>query len=102
MCIRDRAYAVLVVSLTRIIAGYHYLGDILVGGLIGIIIGIIATPVFARLARALWNRIAIGDSVLARRDIGYAFLFLMTFQFATMFNGARLIAGEFVGFVTGG
>jgi undecaprenyl-diphosphatase len=81
-------YVALFVAVPRIYTGMHYPTDILAGAFIGV--------AFAALANRFWRQSAI--SGLARRWLDvhsasfYSAFFLLTFQVATLFDGARSVA----------
>jgi undecaprenyl-diphosphatase len=87
-------YVALFIALPRIYTGMHYPTDILAGAFIGV--------VFATLANRLWRESAM--SALARRWVDehpssfYSAFFLLAFQVATLFDGARGVLA--VGFRT--
>lgn len=95
-------YAICVVSLSRILVGYHYLGDIVVGGVIGVVLALLLTKPLTGLVSRGWSALARRESRIVRPEIGLALLFWVTFQFATMFDGARKIGGSAASFLTGG
>lgn len=82
-------HAMFVVCLPRVLIGFHFASDIVVGAMIGMTASILVTPLFFRL---------LANSRLVRsmpENILYPFVFLITFSFGTMFNSVRAF-GEIV------
>ena len=79
-------HVILMVSLPRVLVGKHYASDILVGLAAGIAIGWLLFPLFAHLTANAWGRI---PAKWRRPDVGYLLLFLVTYEIATNFDGAR-------------
>lgn len=78
-------HAALFVCASRVLFGLHFLSDVVAGAILGMVIAFALMPVLARLVqkqgeRRDWN---------IRPQVEYPLLFLVTFQFATMFDGAR-------------
>lgn len=84
-------HAAIVVCLSRVLLGLHFVTDVLVGAVIGIILGLVLVPLIARGLRWLASRSPGIMRVVTRPEIGYPVIFFVTYEFATMFNGARLI-----------
>jgi len=81
-------WAVLVVGLPRIYAGYHYVSDVLAGALIGIlIVGLIWTVLPVR--RVVAHAERLSETYPGLFGVG---LFVLVFWFATMFADVREIA----------
>jgi len=82
------SYVFLVISMPRLYLGFHYPTDILGGALIGIVL--------ALMARAKLFCGWVGRFIMPwlNRSPGsfYAFLFILTFQIATLFQSVRWIA----------
>lgn len=87
-------HAAVVVCLPRILIGFHYASDILIGGLIGITASLVVTPLFSKLLK--------GISFISRTPerFIYMLIFLITFSFATMFNSIRSV-GEIMKSLSG-
>ncbi|MGR3344183.1 MAG: phosphatase PAP2 family protein [Paracoccaceae bacterium] len=80
------AHALLVVLVPRIIIGLHWPSDIIAGAILGAAIAAVALPVLARRAsHSGWANLADHKA-----ELFYPFMFLVTFQVATMFESARL------------
>lgn len=88
-------HATFVVCAARVLVGAHYLSDIVVGAIVGTAIAVIVMPVLARHIQKQRDK----HRWSLRPEIGYPLLFLVTFQFATMFDGARNIVGILVDFL---
>lgn len=78
-------HAALFVSMPRVLYGFHYLSDIVVGAILGIVISAAVMP----LALATLRRHNHDLKWKPPARIGYPLLFLITFQFATMFDASR-------------
>lgn len=81
-------HAVLLVSLPRVLVGKHYASDVLAGLAVGAAIGWLLFPLFVRGITAAWAKV---PAHWRREDLGYPLLFLVTFEIATNFDGARRI-----------
>lgn len=81
-------HAVLLVSLPRVLVGKHYASDVLAGLAVGAAIGWLLFPLFVRGIAAAWAKV---PAHWRREDLGYPLLFLVTFEIATNFDGARRI-----------
>lgn len=83
------AYASLVIAFARVYIGYHYPTDILGGALIGA--AVVGLANYAPLREKITRPAMIWLDRHASSF--YAFLFLLTFQIADVFDSARLVAG---------
>lgn len=90
-------HAVLLVSLPRILVGKHYASDVLAGLAVGAAIGWLLFPIFQRGIAAAWTRV---PATWRREYLGYPFLFLVSFEIATNFDGARRILRALHGALT--
>ncbi|MGR3463755.1 phosphatase PAP2 family protein [Limimaricola sp.] len=79
------AHALFVIAAPRVILGFHWPSDILVGGLIGAALALVAVP--------LLRRVLLGTGLLdwleARPGFSYPLMFLVTHQLGTMFTSTR-------------
>lgn len=76
-------HAIIVISAPRFLVGIHYISDLIVGGILGILLSFLLMPRIESCIptiRKLYNPPNI---------ILYPFLVIATFNFATMFNGIR-------------
>ncbi|MDX1780328.1 MAG: phosphatase PAP2 family protein [Thalassovita sp.] len=80
-------WAVFVVSLPRIVGGFHWPSDILVGAMVGGGLALVLVPPLTRFVR--WARII--PFFHERKPIGYPLLFLATFEIAQMFHATRAV-----------
>lgn len=87
----------LIVCLPRVLIGKHYVSDILAGLAVGVVIGWMLFPLLVRWIAAAWARV---PKEWARADLGYPLLFLVTYEIATNFDGARRILRGIVGVLT--
>jgi len=83
------AWSIFIICLPRLFAGYHYASDIIGGAIIGILVALlIARPIGAKLL----------PYVLAAEKknaaLFYAGFFVLSFEFATMFNDVRHTVSE--------
>lgn len=85
-------HAALFVCSARIFLGLHFPSDVIVGAVVGVTIAFVLLPSLTRFTERLRRK----DFWRLRPEIGYALLFLVTFQFATMFDGARDLAGRLI------
>lgn len=83
------AHAVLLVSLPRVLLGIHYPSDVLVGGALGAMVALIVAP---RLRGWFATWLARHPRLCRRPDLMVPLLFVVAFQFATMFDSLRLAA----------
>lgn len=81
------AWAVLFTTLPRVVLGLHWPSDVLVGGLLGAAISL----VFLKPVTRLVERSRIVPFFEKREAIGYALLFLVTFEAAQMFDTVRQV-----------
>jgi undecaprenyl-diphosphatase len=81
------AYAIIVIALPRLYLGFHYPSDVIVGGLIGMVIAIVANSDTPRRYIAgpmlQWLHASPGSF--------YALLFLLSFQISVLFEDGRNI-----------
>lgn len=84
-------HAAIVVCLSRVLLGLHFVTDVLVGAVIGIILGLALVPLIARGLKWLASRSPGIMRVVTQPEIGYPVIFFVTYEFATMFDGARYI-----------
>lgn len=78
-------HAALLVCAARVAFGLHYLGDVVAGAVIGTAMAFALMPATTRWVR----RQRDAGRWRLPPQAGYPLLFLVTFQFATMFDGAR-------------
>lgn len=78
-------WAAFVTSIPRIILGYHWPSDILVGWLVGAILALVLIGPITRFLR--WGGIV--RFFEEREAIGYPLLFFATFEFARLFSSSR-------------
>lgn len=88
-------HAAIFVCSARILLGLHFPSDVLVGAVVGVAISLILMPSLTRLTGRLHKKYFWH----LRPEIRYAVLFLVTFQFATMFDSARDVATKLVRFI---
>lgn len=81
------AHAGVVIALPRVILGFHWPSDILVGGLIGAGLALAAVP----LLRRLLLDSGLLDWLEARPGLSYPLMFLVTHQLGTMFTSTRTL-----------
>ena len=81
------AHAGVVIALPRVILGFHWPSDILVGGLIGAGLALAAVPVLRRLLLDT----GLLDWLEARPGLSYPLMFLVTHQLGTMFTSTRTL-----------
>ncbi|MBR9650174.1 phosphatase PAP2 family protein [Thalassovita aquimarina] len=86
-------WAVFAVSLPRIVGGFHWPSDILVGALSGGGLALVLVPLLTRFVR--WARIV--PFFQAREALGYPLLFLATFEIAQMFHATRAVVRLIMG-----
>lgn len=80
-------WSMFVVSLPRIVLGYHWPSDVLVGSLFGIIVAC----VLLRPLSAFVRSIKLVPFFEAREAIGYPLLFLATYEVARLFFFSRYV-----------
>ncbi|WP_219834879.1 phosphatase PAP2 family protein [Paenibacillus sp. R14(2021)] len=87
------SYTALFIAFPRVYMGYHYPTDIAAGMLIGLVVVFLFTkqPIIRYMIEQL---IEFGQ---ARPMLMYPFLFLLTFEFATMFDNIRHFASGLLG-----
>ncbi|MCZ0962975.1 phosphatase PAP2 family protein [Paracoccus benzoatiresistens] len=81
-------HAAFFVCAARVLFGLHFLSDVVVGAVVGTAIAFAVMPVLTQLVQ----RLRQGIRWTMRPQVEYPLLFLVTFQFATMFDGARDLA----------
>ena len=81
-------HAAFLVCAARVLFGMHFLSDGVVGAIVGTVIAFAVMPVLARIVQKQRER----RNWTIRPEMEYPLLFLVTFQFATMFDGARDLA----------
>ena len=83
-------HAAFFVCAARVMLGMHYLTDVIVGAIVGLTIALALMPILTRFIQQKCDK----PQWSLRPEIGYPLLFLVTFQFATMFNAARGLVGK--------
>ena len=78
-------YAILIVSFPRVYFGIHYPTDIIAGLALGALVAYCTNGVAVR--RQLFGRVLLWEQ--RSPQVFYVGLFVVTFQFATMFNSVR-------------
>lgn len=86
-------WAIFISSIPRIILGYHWPSDILVGWFIGIAIALL----LMRPVTWLVSRTGIVPFFERREMIGYPLLFLATLEFARLFDASRTFVEMLLG-----
>jgi undecaprenyl-diphosphatase len=90
-------YVAFVICLPRIYLGVHYPSDILAGSLLGIFTALLAERTLGRHWRTRW----LDFWWSRRRSVLYVFLFLLSYQIATLFDDVRTIGGFLVRLLAG-
>ena len=80
--------------------GLHFPGEILVGAVVGMALGFVLAPLISILIQRIDRSSPSRPSALTRPEIAYPVRFLVTFEFATMFDGARHLVHELLEIVT--
>ena len=88
-------HAAVIVCASRVLLGLHFFSDVVVGGLIGIAIALALMPNLVRVI--MYLRARYDFSLISK--FRYPLLFLVTFQFATMFDDVRRFAEKLVHFL---
>lgn len=83
------------VCLARVAFGMHYSSDVVVGAVIGTTLAFVLMPGLTRWVQRQYDT----GHWTVTPQVGYPLLFLVTFQFATMFDGARDLAGRLARFL---
>jgi undecaprenyl-diphosphatase len=78
-------YTTLMIALPRVYLGVHYLTDILAGALLGVVIGVVGNLYLPRLRFVQW----VTAKSYTDPKIFYPAFFVVTYQFANMFDNAR-------------
>lgn len=81
------AHAAIIIALPRVILGFHWPSDILVGGLIGVGLALIAVP----LLRRMLIDTGLFAWLEARPGLSYPLMFLVAHQLGTMFTSTRTL-----------
>ncbi|WP_299361720.1 phosphatase PAP2 family protein [uncultured Paracoccus sp.] len=87
-------HAALVISLTRVYNGVHFPGDILVGALLGVAAALLLMQPLQKALLVAGHAIGAVDLSSRRPELFYPLMFLVTLQFATMFETARGFVGS--------
>lgn len=91
-------WSFVIVCLPRIYAGYHYPSDIIAGALIGVA----ATAMVGWSSTAISLRERYYDGLRLPAGFGYAFLFVVLYQIATMFQDVRIASRGFADYLVAG
>mgnify|MGYP000135565091 FL=1 len=83
-------HALLIVCASRVFAGLHYPSDIIVGAGIACIAAFGLVPICGNWFVRAQARYPHAYQAITRPEIGYPLLALVTFEFATLFDGLRM------------